>query len=164
MQVSYLALWCYKFPFIPCCIFQYHCSPYQFTCQSPLIVTLFLQGTVDSCFILQGTVESIAMKTPKERTAMFEKISRYIPIIIEVKKNKAVVFHQIQMQIWLISISTYYHVDDILQSQKISRPYHRESQKFWEGRVETKMNTGKSVDQMTSIRHAHTGISKQCLR
>ena len=29
-------------------------------------------------YLFKGTVESIAMKTPKERTQMFEKISRFV--------------------------------------------------------------------------------------
>merc|ERR1712241_158048 len=39
--------------------------------------------------VFQGAVESIAMKTPKERTAMFEKISGSGELAEEYEKKKA---------------------------------------------------------------------------
>jgi len=37
--------------------------------------------------VFQGAVESIAMKNPKERTALFEEISGYVPMVIHVFFN-----------------------------------------------------------------------------
>lgn len=60
-------------------------SPQQYTLK---LESLGILVKAKNFLVFQGTVESIAMKTPKERTQMFEKISRSGELADEYEKKK----------------------------------------------------------------------------
>nr|QIC49988.1 structural maintenance of chromosomes protein 1 [Actinia equina] len=62
------------------------CTPQAYTSK---LESLGILVKAKNFLVFQGTVESIAMKTPKERTAMFEKISRSGELSEAYEKKKA---------------------------------------------------------------------------